>query len=208
MTDDASNGWEAVAREFIAARSGVGAEIVRAWSRSLPPGAAVLDLGCGGGVPVSVALAEQGCRLHGIDASPTLVGAWRRRFPHAPVACEAAEASAFFDRHFDGIVAIGLLFLLEPAAQRAVIARVAAALVPDGRFLFTAPVQAVGWNDLLTGRASVSLGRDAYRRLLAEAGLRLECESTDEGGNHYFDAVCTRGEPVAAHARVRPMECD
>ena len=49
--------------------------------------------------------------------------------------------------------------------------------------------QAVGWNDLLTRRASVSLGRDAYRSLLAEAGLQLERESTDEGGNHYFDAM-------------------
>lgn len=208
MTDDASNGWEAVAREFIAARSGVGADVVRSWSRSLPSGAAVLDLGCGTGVPVSIALAEQGCRLHGIDASPTLVEAWRRRFPHAPVACEAAEASAFFNRQFDGIVAIGLLFLLEPSAQRTVIARVAAALVPDGRFLFTAPVQAAGWNDLLTGRASVSLGRDAYRRLLAEAGLRLECESTDEGGNHYFDAVRVQRESMPAHASGRLAESD
>ena len=189
MADDPSNGWDAVASAFIAARSGAGADVVRAWSRSLPAGAAVLDLGCGAGVPVSVVLAEQGCRLHGVDASPTLVEAWRRRFPHAPVACEAAEASAYFDRHFDAIVAVGLMFLLEPAAQRAVIARVAAALVPGGRFLFTAPAQAVRWNDLLTRRASVSLGRDAYRSLLAEAGLQLERESTDEGGNHYFNAM-------------------
>ncbi|RYD16001.1 MAG: class I SAM-dependent methyltransferase [Lysobacteraceae bacterium] len=208
MTDDASNGWEAVARAFIAARSGVGADVVRNWSRSLPTGAAVLDLGCGAGVPVSRVLAEQGCQLHGIDASPTLVEAWRHRFPQAPVACEAAEASAFFDRAFDGIVAIGLLFLLEPAAQRAVIARVAAALVPRGRFLFTAPEQAVRWNDLLTGRASVSLGRDAYRRLLAEAGLQLERESIDGGGNHYFDAVRRRGGAVPSHASVRPLESD
>ncbi|HEX7770013.1 MAG TPA: class I SAM-dependent methyltransferase [Dokdonella sp.] len=189
MIDDFSNGWEAVAREFIAARSGVGADVVRTWSLSLPTGAAVLDLGCGAGVPVSVVLAERGCRLYGIDASPTLVEAWRCRFPDAPVACEAAESSALFDRRFDGIVAIGLLFLLDPAAQRSVIARVAAALLPGGRFLFTAPVQAERWNDLLTGRPSVSLGREAYRGLLAGSGLQLERESTDEGGNHYFHAV-------------------
>jgi hypothetical protein len=43
---DPSNGYEAVAQEFMAIRrdSPVGVEAVLEWARSLPPGATILDL--------------------------------------------------------------------------------------------------------------------------------------------------------------------
>jgi len=189
MQRDRSNGWEAVAGRFMAQRSSIGADTVRAWSRALPSRASVLDLGCGAGVPISEALMDAGCEVSGVDASPSLVAEFRRRFPEAPVVCEPVEESGFFARSYDGIVAIGLLFLLQPGVQRAVIHRVAAALKPGGRFLFTAPVQASAWADLLTGRRSVSLGREAYRRTLRSAGLEVIGEYVDEGENHYFDAA-------------------
>ncbi|GMU65854.1 MAG: putative methyltransferase [Acidobacteriota bacterium] len=186
---DRSNGWEAVARRFIAERTRIGAETVRSWSRGLPAGASVLDLGCGTGVPVAETLIAQGCRVSGIDAAPSLVEAFRRRFPETPVACEAVEESEFFGRTYDGIVAIGLMFLLSPEVQRTVLRRVASALNPRGRFLFTAPTQVVTWADLLTGRPSVSLGDAAYRQALSDAGLEIVGEFVDEGQNHYYDAA-------------------
>lgn len=195
---DPSNGWDAVADRFIAARSRIGVDVVRAWSRALSTRAAVLDLGCGAGVPVSETLVAEGCAVHGIDASPTLVQAFRRRFPDAAVACEPVEASDFFGRSYDGIVAVGLLFLLPPDTQRAVIRRVASVLNPGGRFLFTAPTQVATWADLLTGRSSVSPGDLEYRRALSDAGLTVLQEHVDEGENHYYDAVAaTRASPRA-----------
>lgn len=193
MTPDPSRGWDAIAQDFIAARSDVGADIVRRWATQLPPGAAVLDIGCGSGAPVAEALVAAGFRVFGVDASPTLVAAFRRRLPSAEVVCEPAETSRLFDRRFDGAVAIGLLFLLPADDQRAVIARVAAALEPGGRFLFSAPRQACDWTDSLTGRTSLSLGEEKYRLALAQSGLDLVDRHTDAGGNHYFDA----GRPPA-----------
>jgi cyclopropane fatty-acyl-phospholipid synthase-like methyltransferase len=149
----------------------------------------VLDLGCGHGVPISQALIQVGCAVHGVDASPTLVAEFRRRFPGVPVACEAVEDSRFLGQSFDGIVAVGLMFLLQPDAQRDLIRKVARALNPDGRFLFTAPRQPCTWTDLLTGRESRSLGAEAYRAILADNGLRVVSENQDEGDNHYFSAV-------------------
>jgi len=191
---DRSNGWEAVAGRFVAERSRIGAESVRSWSRRLPAGAAVLDLGCGAGVPVSETLIEGGCRVWGVDASPSLVEAFRRRFPGVPVACEPAEESDFFGRSFDGVVAIGLMFLLPPDSQREILRRVASALHPGGRFLFTAPTQVATWTDLLTGRPSISLGDAEYRRALADAGLAVLGELVDEGENHYYDTVRSSGD--------------
>lgn len=189
MTPDPSRGWDAIAQDFIAARSDIGADIVRQWATQLPPRAAVLDLGCGSGAPVAETLVAAGHSVFGVDASPALVAEFRRRLPSAEVACEPAETSRLFDRRFDGAVAVGLLFLLPADDQRAVIARVAAALQPGGRFLFTAPRQACEWADMLTGQPSLSLGEAEYRLALAQSGLGLVDQYTDAGGNHYFDAA-------------------
>ena len=157
---DPPNGYEAVATEFIAGRqrSGVGVTTVRAWERSLPQGATILDLGCGFGVPNSQALINDGFVIYGVDASPSLIAEFRRRFPDVNVACEAVEDSRLFDRTFDGVMAVGLLFLLSEDSQRDLIRRVGLALNSGGRFLFTSPAQCCTWTDILTGRESLSLG--------------------------------------------------
>jgi len=187
--DDRSSGWEDVADKFIAVRSRIGVVTVQEWARSLPPGAAVLDLGCGSGVPISEALIAEGFDVHGVDASPSLVAAFHSRFPTAPVVCESVEESAFFGREFDGILAIGLVFLLPVPVQRALLARVASRLRPGGRFLFTAPEQACRWADALTGRTSLSLGATAYREALSEVGLVVIGTYVDEGENYYCSVV-------------------
>ena len=95
-----------------------------------------------------------------------------------------------FGDHFDAVVAIGLMFLLRPEAQEEVIRRVGRALKAGGRFLFTAPKEAYPpWVDDLTGRECFALGSEAYRAILASAGLSVMSEYVDEGENHYFDAL-------------------
>ena len=185
--DDRSNGWEAVASQLLALRSNIGRATIRDWIATLPRRGAVLDLGCGGGVPVSEALLEAGFDVYGIDAAPSLVAAFNRRFPSSHVACEPVEDSRFFDRSFDAAVAVGLVFLLPEESQRALIRRVAAALNPQGRFLFSAPVETGSWTDIMTGGPSLSLGDDAYKAVLADAGLSLVGEYVDEGESHYYD---------------------
>jgi SAM-dependent methyltransferase len=129
---------------------------------------------------------ERGFAVLGVDASARMFAAFRERFPIAHAECAAVEDSGFFNRKFDGIVAWGLMFLLPAGAQALVIRKAARALKPGGRFLFTSPPQAVTWPDALTGRASVSLGVEEYRRILCAEGLLLAGQRTDEGENHYY----------------------
>lgn len=192
--NDRSEGWEDIAAQFMAVRSGVGANLVRSWARrNLRPGARIVDVGCGSGVPITQALVDEGFHVSGIDAAPTLVAAFRRRFPGLPAACEAAQDSGMFGGGFDAAVSVGLLFLLSDADQRQVIEHVAMAIGPGGRFLFSAPREKCEWHDMLTGQLSRSLGEDGYRLLLDAAGFDLlEC-CADEGGNTYYDAVMPDG---------------
>jgi SAM-dependent methyltransferase len=188
---DLSNGWEAVAPVVIPdiSKSTVGVDTIRAWTKVFAPGAAILDLGCGPGTPRSQVLIDAGFAVHAVDASPTMASAYQRSFPEACVLCEAVEESSYFGERFDGVLSWGLMFLLPAETQRRVIHRVGGVVRTGGRFLFTAPFQVCTWADLSTDRLSVSLGRDAYISTLADAGFKLIAEYTDEGENHYYDAV-------------------
>lgn len=188
-SDDPSGGWEAIAHDFAAARSDIGTDVVLRWSRDLPCGAAILDIGCGTGRPIARALADAGFALSGVDASPSLLAAFRHNLPGAEATCEAVQTSRFFDRRFDAAIAIGLIFLLDEADQHALFHRVRGALHPGGRFLFSAPRQACTWSDNLTGRVSRSLGEAAYRRALAAARFHPTGSDVDAGENHYIAAV-------------------
>jgi SAM-dependent methyltransferase len=195
MTDP-SNGYEGVAAEFLAGRgrapsTAVGAREVRNWARTLPSGATVIDVGCGSGLPITKVLVGEGLNVYGIDASPSLVNAFRHNFPEIPIACESVQDSLFFNRLFDGVIAWGLIFLLLPEDQKRLIKRVADSLVPGGRFLFTSGtgVEPLVWNDAMTGLESRSLGAAEYRKLLSEDGLNVTREYEDVGESHYYDAV-------------------
>jgi SAM-dependent methyltransferase len=190
---DRSNGYEGVSVEFLARRgsgrsTGVGVGAVREWARTLPCGAAVIDLGCGPGLPITEVLVAEGLHVFGIDAAPSFVQAFRRNLPNTPVACEPVQESSFFDRTFDGVLAWGLMFLLSPEDQQRLIQRIAEVLAPGGRLLFTSPAEPVIWKDAMTGLESRSPGAEEYRRHLSAVGLSVSSEYEDEGENYYFDA--------------------
>ncbi len=190
---DESNGYDGIAEIYIQGRglaiNGIGASTARAWARTFNKGSVILDLGCGTGIPVTKILLEEGLKAYAIDASPKMVEDFRQNLPDVPIACEAVERSTFFDRSFDGIIAVGLLFLLPEETQRALIPKIAAALNHGGKLLFTAPLDKHEWKDVMTQQPSLSLGQEQYRTLMVTSGLVLAEEFRDEGGNHYYSAI-------------------
>jgi 2-polyprenyl-3-methyl-5-hydroxy-6-metoxy-1,4-benzoquinol methylase len=188
---DSATAYEQHARAFLQAReaSEVGAALIRRWAHSLPPGAEVLEVACGGGYPVTRELAAAGLKLWAIDSSPTLLNLFRRRFPKVVTRCERVQTSTFFDRTFDAIVAVGIVFLLPESEQLGLFRQVAKALKPGGRWLFSAPLQTGTWQDLVTGNPCLSLGETQYREALSAVGLQVVDGYEDEGQNHYYEAV-------------------
>lgn len=193
---DRSNGYEAIAKEFLARRgdpstrsNAIGVNEVRKWARTLARGSTVIDLGCGPGFPITAVLVEEGLQVFAVDASPSLVAAFQHNLPGTPILCESVLESNLFSRTFDAVLSIGLIFLLQADEQQRLMQRFAEILEPGGRLLFTAPAQPAAWHDAMTGLESVSLGAARYRNLLAEAGLLVAEEYEDVGENHYYDAI-------------------
>ena len=195
---DLSNGYESISAEWLARRgnsktrsNAIGVKEVRKWAKTLPRGSSVIDLGCGPGFPITAVLIEEGLEVFGVDAAPSFVTAFRQNLPGTPVVCESVLESSFFDRRFDAVLSIGLMFLLKAEEQCRLIQRFADALIPGGHLLFTAPAEPHIWTDAMTGLESTSLGAEEYRGRLAAAGLSIAGEYEDEGQNHYFDALKT-----------------
>ncbi|MDO3686233.1 bifunctional 2-polyprenyl-6-hydroxyphenol methylase/3-demethylubiquinol 3-O-methyltransferase UbiG [Micromonospora sp. C28ISP2-4] len=102
----------------------------------VPPGARVLDAGCGTG-RVAAALAARGHDVVGVDADPALVEAARADYPGPRFLVAdlseldlAAQGEA---EPFDAAVLAGnVMVFVAPGTERDVLARVAAHVRPDG----------------------------------------------------------------------------
>jgi len=193
---DLSNGYESVSREFLERRgnsstraNAIGVKEVRKWARRLTPRSSVIDLGCGPGFPITSVLVEEGLQVFAVDAAPSFVAAFQRNLPGIPISCESVLDSRFFDRTFDAVLSVGLIFLLKAEEQHRLIQRFSDILLPGGRLLFTASAMPNVWNDAMTGLESISLGAGEYRKLLRAVGISIAEEYQDVGENHYFDTI-------------------
>jgi SAM-dependent methyltransferase len=96
----------------------------------LAPGERVLEIGCGHGVAATMVL-ERGNPYLGVDRSPTMVEAARRRNPGAEFAVAELESLDLGRRRFDVVLAVRVgLFHREPERAHALAARW---LAPGGR---------------------------------------------------------------------------
>ena len=141
---DLSNGYDSVSEEFLARRGNgrtrsneIGAKEV--WGqKGLPRGNSVIDPGCGHGLPITAVLIDEALQVFAVNPAPSIVSAFQRNLPGTPITCESVLASSLFDPSFDGVLSIGLIFLLKAEEQHRLIRRFADLLVPVGRLLFTA----------------------------------------------------------------------
>ena len=96
----------------------------------------VLDIGCGPGV-MTAEIATRGWEYYGVDLSPQMIAAATVKFANRPginFAVGAVEKLNFPDRHFDVVVAMGLVeYLADEAAALREIGRVLKPASPAGR---------------------------------------------------------------------------
>jgi SAM-dependent methyltransferase len=160
----------------------------------LPAGGAVLDLGCGSGLPVARDLAAAGHRLTGVDISEVQIRRARELVPRAEFVCADAIAVDFPTASFDAVVSFYALIHIPVAEQPPLLERVARWLRPGGLFLATTGHRA--WTgvdeDWLGGGVPMWWSHaDAAttRAWLTAAGLTVEREEfapEGDGGHAVF----------------------
>ena len=109
-------------------------------SRDLSPGAAVLDLGCGAGVPVTRWLVERGFAVTGVDLSERQLALARRLVPGATFVRADMSALDFGPETFGAVVAFHSIIHVPRAEQPALLADIHRWLEPGGSFLATMTV--------------------------------------------------------------------
>jgi len=184
--------------EFVMdARSGY-AHWLRHLTRRLAPGARVLDLGCGNGVPVARELASR-FAVTGVDLSPVQVERARTLVPAARFIC-ADMTTVEFDRgSFDCVAAFFSIINVPVSEQPSLFRRIAGWLSPGGWLL--AVLGKYAWTSVEADWRGVK-GAKMYwshadlatsKRWLAEAGLEVVEEGTEpERGAPGFAVLIAR----------------
>ena len=109
-------------------------------TRDLSPGAAVLDLGCGAGVPVTSWLARRGFAVKGVDLSERQIGLARRLVPGVTFIRADMSELDFEPETFEAVIAFHSIIHVPRADHPALLADVHRWLRPGGRFLATLTV--------------------------------------------------------------------
>jgi len=102
----------------------------------LPPGATVLDIGCGGAQPMAAYLIEAGHPVVGVDSSPAMIDACRQHFPAQEWIVGDMRTLAL-QRKFCGLLAWDSFFHLCHEDQRNMFPVFRAHAAPSAALMFT-----------------------------------------------------------------------
>jgi len=140
----------------------------------LPAGGAVLDIGCGSGVPIGRELVRRGFDLVGVDATPAMLSLFQCNLPGTAAHLIDMRALSL-DRHFSGLLAWDSFFHLSPDDQRPMFARFRAHAAPGAALMFTSGSEEGSAIGKLEGDPLYhgSLDPADYRALLDAAGFEV-----------------------------------
>jgi cyclopropane fatty-acyl-phospholipid synthase-like methyltransferase len=194
-------GYDRMAEQYAASKRPLGPELeglLAALTRGLAAEAAVLDLGCGAGVPVTRWLAER-FAVTGVDLSARQLALARENVPGATFLKADMGQVAFPPASFDAIVSLYAIIHLPREEQPALLARIARWLKPGGGFLATWPLGAwegeeQDWNGWGAPMWWSHHGAETSLALLRDAGFAIErAETRTDGDETWLWALARSG---------------
>jgi ubiquinone/menaquinone biosynthesis C-methylase UbiE len=165
----------------------------------LPRGAAVLDIGCGAGVPVCRELAKI-ANVTGVDLSPMMISLARVNVPSARFILADIMCAEFPAASLDAVTSFYAIFHLPKTEHEELFRRVYRWLKPGGQFLTTLSLQDEEpyTEDHFFGGTMYwsNYGLAQYREKLHNLGFTIE-EDTQIGSGY--------GKPVGRDDEVHPL---
>ncbi len=154
----------------------------------LPPGAKILDTGCGT-CRHSIALAKKGYRMTGVDLSPAMLEIARRKASDAGVSLNLIESDAVkmsFSGEFDGAICLceGAMSLLSGREEaldhdRTILGNIYSALKPGAKLIISA-LSSIRWirqlkaEGLISGQHDLTTMTEKTITKVMEAGSERE----------------------------------
>lgn len=158
----------------------------------LQPGATVLDVGCGAGVPIDRYLVDKGFRVFGIDLSERQIALARVNVPDAAYDVRDMTSLRSDDYAVDAIVSFYAIFHTPRAGHAALLRTFASFLPPGGLLLVT--MGAGEWEGMEDDFHGVPMFWSHYdsvtnRRLIEDAGFTILLDAIDEQADERHQIV-------------------
>lgn len=156
-------------------------------SSYFPKSGKCLDLGCGGGQPVTAYFADKGFDVVGVDISPGMIEIAKQQIPAGRFFVSDMAECTFDASEFDMIVSAFAIIHVPQEKQKALFEKIFHWLKPGGVTYFTLghkeekEVLKEDWNGVKMYWSYFS--PEQYRALLKEIGFRLLWDETENLAN-------------------------
>jgi cyclopropane fatty-acyl-phospholipid synthase-like methyltransferase len=184
------SGYDRMAEQYLATKDPEDPRALRALedlASLLPPEAAVLDLGCGAGVPVTRWLAHRGFAVTGVDVSAKQLELARTFVPDGTFIKADMTEVDFGPETFDAVVALHSIIHVPRTEHTALLECIHRWLEPGGALLATMTVadyegREDDWEGWGAPMVWSHYGRDANVAMLREAGFEIRYAEARTGG--------------------------
>jgi cyclopropane fatty-acyl-phospholipid synthase-like methyltransferase len=194
------NPYDAIADEWYALDRGFRAQgYVDAILARLAPGARVLDLGCGTGIPITRYIAERGFRVTGIDASGRMLAIARQAVPGAQF-LHADMLEVTLEQPVSAVIAWDSVFHIDRREHAAAFAVMRSQLEEGGWLLMSAGGSSeAGFESEMFGHRFYYSGYEPAQtvRLLTGAGFEVELCEVDDPSSRGHVAIIARAVAAA-----------
>tara|TARA_B100000315_G_scaffold260759_1_gene324919 strand:+ start:17483 stop:18193 length:711 start_codon:yes stop_codon:yes gene_type:complete len=169
-------GYDRCAQAYAASRQADANPELSILIERLPPNATVLDIGCGGGIPVCQQLAKC-ASVTGIDISAAMVALARENVPSAEFTCSDIMQLEFPASSFDAVTSFYAIFHLPKEEHEELFRRIHLWLKPKGYLMSTlakfdeAPYTEDGFFDVTMYWSNYGISR--YREMLISLGFLI-----------------------------------
>lgn len=170
------DGYDQCAEAYAASRKEEANPELALLIERLSPHATILDIGCGGGVPVSRELAKHG-HVTGVDISPAMIALARENVPAGTFTCGDIMGIEFAPSSFDAVTSFYAIFHLPKEEHEELFRRIHVWLRPQGYLMTTVNLgdEAPYTEDDFFGVTMYwsNFGLSQYKEMLSKLGFSI-----------------------------------
>jgi cyclopropane fatty-acyl-phospholipid synthase-like methyltransferase len=170
--------------------------LVQKFIAQLKPQASVLDLGCGTGVPVDRMLIKKNHLVTGIDLSPVMIQKSRRNCPQGEYVVRDMRDLKPGEYQVEAAVSMYALFHVERQKHLEILKVIRSFLPSDGWLLISMGDKEFEGEHEFYGIKmwSSQYGPDRNRKIIREAGFRIETEKMDWSGGEKHQVILAQAK--------------